>query len=62
MKNLAVKTLAISAALLPCMVYAHAGHDHQSSWSNLVHFLWLAPIIVAAGLLFITRKKAASKK
>ncbi|WP_163133074.1 hypothetical protein [Agarivorans sp. Alg241-V36] len=62
MKKLAVKTWVMLALAAPYSVFAHPGHDHQSSWSMLIHLLWLAPIVVAGGLLFATHNKTTSKK
>ena len=41
MKKMAV--LSFIVLLMPSFVMAHAGHDHQSQWSVLVHLLWLLP-------------------
>ena len=42
----------ISAILLSIFfvspVFAHSGHDHNHPSANLIHFLWLAPLFVAA--------------
>lgn len=43
-------TLFIASPLL-----AHAGHDHHSPMSNLVHFLWLAPVISVFAILHAKR-------
>lgn len=31
---------------------AHSGHDHHSQFSQLIHLLWLAPAMIAVGLLY----------
>lgn len=33
-------------------IFAHAGHDHNSTMANLVHLLWIAPAIVAVAMLY----------
>lgn len=38
--------------LLSSPSFAHAGHDHTSMFSGLVHLVWLAPAIIAAGVLY----------
>jgi len=44
--------------------FAHAGHDHNASWSFLIHTVWLAPIILAAYIAFniLNKKKLPSKE
>jgi len=32
--------------------FAHVGHDHQSSYSSLIHLLWLAPVFFGLGFLY----------
>lgn len=39
----------VAAISLPAM--AHSGHDHSAADAGLIHLLWLAPIIIAAGVL-----------
>ncbi|NKF52286.1 hypothetical protein G3R49_17135 [Shewanella sp. WXL01] len=42
----------IVLSLLPTLASAHPGHDHSSPYAGLVHLLWLAPVIIAAALLY----------
>jgi len=32
--------------------FAHAGHDHTTMLSSLVHLLWLAPALIALVVLY----------
>lgn len=48
-------TLFISAPSL-----AHSGHDHSAADAGLIHLLWLAPIIIAAGIM-VYRELTAKK-
>jgi len=52
------------ASIAPFSAFAHAGHDHHSNWSFLVHAVWLAPIILAAYFLMnvLNKKKSPSKE
>jgi hypothetical protein len=46
-------TIFISAVslLISAPVLAHSGHDHNAANSGLIHLLWLAPAIVAVGIM-----------
>ena len=54
------KTLLLFISMMPLSVMAHPGHDHHSPWANLIHLLWLSPIIIAAYFLFKNYKKKNS--
>ncbi len=36
--------------------FAHAGHDHNSAMSGLMHLIWIAPLAVTS-VLFVTHIK-----
>lgn len=44
--------------------FAHGGHDHSDPMSPLIHLLWVAPMVIGAGLLmtYIKRRFFAEKK
>lgn len=46
--------------LLSNPLFAHPGHDHSASGSELVHLLWLVPVIVAA-VVVVFKEITASK-
>jgi hypothetical protein len=31
--------------------FAHGGHDHANPMSSLIHLFWLAPLLLAVGML-----------
>lgn len=37
--------------------FAHAGHDHSSMSSNVIHLLWLLPAVIAVALCILRVKK-----
>jgi hypothetical protein len=44
--------------------FAHEGHDHSDPMSPLIHLLWVAPMVIGAGLLmtYIKRRFFAENK
>lgn len=40
--------LSVLTLLLPSLLLAHPGHDHQSAWSPLMHLLWVLPVVLVA--------------
>jgi len=38
------------AIVVSAPLFAHSGHDHSAADAGLIHLLWLAPIIIAAGI------------
>jgi hypothetical protein len=44
-------TLCISL-LISLPTYAHGGHDHTSVYASFIHFVWLAPALIAVVLLY----------
>ena len=63
-KNLKQKCALVFLSTKPLSVFAHAGHDHHSNWSFLVHAIWLAPIILVAYIVMnvLKNKKLPSKE
>ena len=63
-KNIKQKCALIFLSATPLSVFAHAGHDHQSNLSFLVHAIWLAPIILVAyiAINILKNKKSPSKE
>jgi len=57
--NLKGKCALLIASAAPLNALAHAGHDHQSQWSSLIHLLWLAPVVIAGYMAvnFLKNKK-----
>jgi len=52
-KVLTVLTLTLASP----MVLAHSGHDHSDPLSGLIHLLWIAPVVLAAGYAaFVIRR------
>lgn len=53
----------VVAILLLCshVAMAHSGHDHSSPWAALIHLAWLAPIAIAAWLVFKKRHLLKSR-
>ncbi|QBG35891.1 hypothetical protein [Litorilituus sediminis] len=49
--SLLVTFLLTLVAVVSLPVAAHSGHDHSAADAGLIHLLWLAPIIIAAGVL-----------
>ncbi|MGL1956042.1 MAG: hypothetical protein OCD00_01825 [Colwellia sp.] len=45
-------TLLFLMSFISAPIFAHAGHDHNSTMANLVHLLWIAPAIVAVAMLY----------
>jgi len=43
--------IALTGLLFAPTLLAHTGHDHTAADSGLVHLLWLAPVLLAGGLL-----------
>ena len=44
--------LTITILLITSPSFAHAGHDHTSMMASLIHLFWLAPAIIAIGILY----------
>ena len=63
-KNLKQKCAFVLLSAAPLSAFAHAGHDHQSSLSFLVHAIWLAPIILVGyfAMNLLKNKKSPSKE
>lgn len=59
-KNLKAKCALVLLSMTPLSAFAHAGHDHQSSWAFLIHAVWLAPIILATYIAVNLLKKKKS--
>lgn len=49
-----INQLILGALLFLChfAVMAHSGHDHTDPKATLIHLLWIAPGVIAAGLLY----------
>jgi len=48
-----IQLIILSISLLTsASSYAHAGHDHTSTFASLVHLFWLVPILIAAAILY----------
>lgn len=52
--------LTIIGLLSPTLALAHAGHDHGSAWSGLIHLLssplnWLVMLLCLVGLAVTVR-------
>jgi len=60
--NLKGKCLLLFVSAAPLNALAHAGHDHQSQWSSLIHLLWLAPVAIAAYMAISFFKKKQENK
>jgi len=45
------RIIALASLLVAPNLLAHTGHDHSAADSGLVHLLWLAPLLLAGGLL-----------
>ncbi len=43
--------ILLTGLVLSMQSFAHEGHDHSDPMSSLIHLLWLAPLIIVAGLL-----------
>jgi hypothetical protein len=43
-------------------IFAHPGHDHNAADAGLVHLLWLAPAIIAMGVISYRKIKTKSDK
>jgi len=57
-----LKTLVLFTTMLfSSNLLAHAGHDHSSPFSGLVHLLSLSPIALAAYLYFRQEKQQKSR-
>jgi len=54
--------ILVAGLLISTQSFAHAGHDHSDPMSSLVHLFWLAPLIIAAGLLISYLKRRFSEK
>ncbi|PAJ73204.1 hypothetical protein CJF42_16990 [Pseudoalteromonas sp. NBT06-2] len=65
MKNKKIIPLLLgSAAFTSQAVFAHPGHDHNAASSNLIHLLWIAPALIAVGLIaykLVNKNKQAKK-
>ncbi|QUM81475.1 hypothetical protein HWV01_14890 [Moritella sp. 5] len=53
-KILTVLTLTLASP----MVLAHPGHDHSDPLSGLIHLLWIAPVVLAAGYAVFAIRRA----
>jgi len=51
------KCLLLLISTTPLSAIAHSGHDHQSQWANLIHLLWVMPIVLGAYMLMKQYKK-----
>lgn len=51
MKIIQLIILSISL-LVSASSFAHVGHDHNSSFANLIHLLWLTPALIALAVLY----------
>jgi len=40
-----------TSLLISAASFAHSGHDHSSSFSNLIHLLWLTPALIALAVV-----------
>ncbi|QUM83037.1 MULTISPECIES: hypothetical protein [unclassified Moritella] len=49
---------ALTLTLASPMVLAHAGHDHSDPLSGLIHLLWIAPVVLAAGYAVFAIRRA----
>jgi hypothetical protein len=47
---------SLMALCISCLIslpaFAHPGHDHTSTYASMIHFLWLAPTIIAGVFLY----------
>ena len=60
MKKQLTQGLLATTAVLPMITAAHPGHDHSSPYAFLIHLAWIAPALLATGLV-IYRKKMKNK-
>jgi len=44
--------LVIFMSCFSATVFAHTGHDHNSSFAILSHALWIAPVMIVAAILY----------
>lgn len=44
--------LMIFMSTFSAVTFAHGGHDHNSPFAILSHLLWIAPVMIAAALLY----------
>jgi hypothetical protein len=56
--------ILLTSLAISMQSFAHEGHDHSDPMSSLIHLLWLAPLIIAAGLLatYVKRRYFSSAK
>lgn len=58
--------LAVSACTFSQIAWSHPGHNHADANASMIHLLWLAPIVLAAGIAYYRvnqkRKAAAAKQ
>lgn len=53
---------ALTLTLASPMVLAHSGHDHSDPLAGLIHLLWIAPVVLAAGYgAFVIRRANRTK-
>ena len=57
-----LKALLAFVLLFSEQVYAHPGHDHGGPFAWMEHLLWLAPAIIAVGIVFYIKRQKASDK
>jgi len=51
-------------ALVTHTANAHPGHDHNAASADLVHLFWIAPAVIAVGLIaykLLNKNKQAKK-
>jgi len=55
--------LVLSTGLFSQLAWSHGGHDHSAANASLIHLLWLAPVIIAAGVAYyrINKNKSQDK-
>ncbi len=47
LKQVMLTTLAGATSVMSTAVIAHPGHDHNAESANLLHLLWVMPIVLA---------------
>jgi len=59
-----ISALIGGIALATHAANAHPGHDHNAATADLVHLFWIAPAVIAVGLIaykLLNKNKQAKK-